>query len=82
MEAAEEFQEIMDSIKEKVQRALQLVKHQCDRIEYERAKAYWFAHIVMAIDNDHEYLGKNMGTMADSLEAIADRECQDSSDDE
>lgn len=77
-----EFEEIMLDIKEKVERALEIVKYRCDRIEYERAKSYWYAHIVMAIDNDHSYLGKNMGTMEDSLEAIADTECQDSSDDE
>jgi hypothetical protein len=77
-----EFEQIMLDIKDKIERALDIVKFGCDRIEYERAKSYWYAHIRMAIDNDHPYLGKNYGTMDDSLHAIAEKMDDDVSDDE
>lgn len=35
-----------------------------------RARSYWYAHIVMAIGDDHGYMGKSMATMTQSAEAL------------
>lgn len=45
-----------------------------DEHEYERAKAYWIAHIRMALDNDHGYLGGSMVTAEDTLSSLYDEE--------
>jgi hypothetical protein len=33
----------------------------------QRAKAYWLAHVTMALSRDHDYLGGSMVTMQDTL---------------
>ena len=33
----------------------------------QRAKAYWLAHVTMALTRDHDYLGGSMVTMQDTL---------------
>lgn len=47
----------------------------------ERAKAYWTAHIAMAVDDDHGYLGGSMCTVQSTInelyEFIDDEECCD-----
>jgi len=39
-------------------------------IEWERAKGYWIAQIMMALSNDHPYLGQNMFTMQDTIQSL------------
>lgn len=42
-----------------------------------RANAYWVAHIICALSNDHGYLGGSMVTLADTIDellAVADEE--------
>lgn len=70
-----EYEEIMADIKEKAERALRIVR-MFDDLEHERAKGYWYAHIVTNIDNDHDFMGREMCTMQDSLEAIQNAECK------
>lgn len=38
--------------------------------EEERARSYWYAHIRMALDDDHSYLGGSMCTLQDSIDAL------------
>lgn len=38
--------------------------------EEDRARSYWWAHIRMAIDNDHGYLGGSMVTIQDTIEEL------------
>jgi hypothetical protein len=64
-----EFLENSQQIRDLVDRNLEIIR-KADRAEYERAKAYWYAHIVMALSNDHDYLGKNMSTMQESAEVL------------
>jgi hypothetical protein len=35
-----------------------------------QADAYWKAHIICALRNDHEYLGGSMVTMQDTIEEL------------
>lgn len=72
------FEEIMDEIKELAREALMIAK---DGKEGERAKAYWYAHIVGAVDKENSgYMGGSMIDMAATLEAL--RENEESEDDE
>jgi len=45
-----------------------------DEMLWTRAKAYWWAHIRCALDNDHEYLGGSMFTMQDTINELEGRE--------
>ena len=71
-ENLDEFLANLEKIRELTDRNLDIIR-KVDRHEYERAKAYWYAHIVMALSNDHDYLGKNMATMQESAEVLEDK---------
>lgn len=42
-----------------------------------RAEAYWKAHIICALCNDHQYLGGSMATMQDTIEELEQAEPDD-----
>ena len=67
-----EFLENSQQIRDLVDRNLEIIR-KVDRAEYERAKAYWYAHIVTSLSNDHDYLGNSMSTMQDSATLIESR---------
>ena len=41
-----------------------------DRMIFERADAYWLAHIRMALTKDHGFLGGSMVDMDDTIEEL------------
>lgn len=70
-EAAEQFQYIMEQMKDLLQQAHDICKAEFGYdSRYERAKGYWIAQIKMAIDDDHEYMGRGSHTMAQTLDEI------------
>lgn len=62
--------EIKDQIKELMDEAESLVRRHGTSIVKERAKSYWVPHILMALDNDHEYLGGDAFTMESAANAL------------
>lgn len=48
-------------------------------LTYQRWKSYPYGHIVMALDNEHDYLGKNMFTVQGLIDDLED---DDESDDD
>lgn len=65
------FEEIIGEIKELLEEAIDLVP---DGSALERAKSYWHAHISVALDHDHDYMGGSMWCMQDTLEELDDYE--------
>lgn len=43
----------------------------------ERAKSYWYAHIMCALSDDHEFLGGSMHHMQDCLDEWIEQEDED-----
>lgn len=68
-ESVEELIDIKHNMRMLLDEALDIIR-QHDKHEYERAKCYWYAHIRMALDNDHDYLGRTMATIEDSIEGL------------
>jgi len=66
----ERMEEIKEEIKELLHESRYILKNADDRITYERASSYWLAHIVTALDNDHDYLGGSMCTLQDSIDEL------------
>lgn len=66
-EIGRQLHEYAQEIKELTDAAMQLVR---GTPEEGRAKAYWYPHIVMALGDDHGYMGKNMATMSQSAESL------------
>lgn len=61
--------EIKESIKE-------LVEYAFDRVsdsEKERAKGYWYASIMMALDDEHDFMGGSGGTMQSTIDAMDEK---------
>jgi len=45
--------------------------------EQSRAEAYWIAHIEMALDDQHGYLGGSMCTISETINCLREEELED-----
>lgn len=70
-EIGQQLMDIAQEIKELADNAMRLVR---GTPEEGRARSYWYPHIVMALGDDHGYMGKNMATMSQSAEALMNGE--------
>ena len=62
---------VKDKIEDLVSEATELLKNtDVDRLSRERAIAYWIPQLETALNNNHNYLGKCMVTMEDTIEEI------------
>lgn len=65
--AVEELEEVLEEMKTLLRRAHAALRG----LPQERAAgSYWLAHIRTALDNDHEYLGRSMVTMQDTIDSL------------
>ena len=71
------FEEIIGEIQELLNEALDLVPEGYAR---SRAKSYWYAHMIMNVTDDHEYMGGCMVGMQDTLEEF-DEEDEENEED-
>ena len=73
MDRAEAAAILMDA-KEAIQEALEQAGTALRALDndflYEQARSYWLAHIRMALDRNHGYLGGSMVTMQDAINAL------------
>jgi hypothetical protein len=69
MMKAERLNEIKDEIKSLVNEARDIIRG--THIE-SLANSYWIPHILMELDEDHEWLGGSMCTMQETIDALAD----------
>ncbi|MBI4397295.1 MAG: hypothetical protein HY548_09380 [Elusimicrobia bacterium] len=71
-EVADRLQEIQQEILERVNEAKALLRP--FPAAYNRASAYWIPHIITALTHDHEYLGRDMCALEDTLEELENGE--------
>jgi len=69
-EAAERIIEITEEIRELVQEAMDLIRENGSDLTRERARSYWYPHILMNLNDDHEWLGSSMCTMEGSAREL------------
>lgn len=62
-EAAERIREIIQEIRELAQEAMDHVRENGSDLTRERARSYWYPHILMNLDEEHGYLGGSMCSM-------------------
>ena len=65
------FEEIIDEIKDLLEEAIDLVPEGTAR---SRAQSYWYAHMIVNVSEDHDYLGGSMHSMQDTLEEFDDED--------
>ena len=74
-EAIDRLREIQSEMEELLIEALQCIREAGGSTA--QAEAYWKAHIVCAIRNDHGYLGGSMVTLQDTIEDLETGEDDD-----
>ena len=75
----DQLKDIAAEMKDLADNAMNLVR---GTPEAGRARAYWYPHIVMAISDDHGYMGKSMTTMMDSAQRLMNGDEDDEQIDE
>jgi len=76
----QEATDVLEDVKEQILDALEQARMAIQAAApdlWPAAEAYWWAHIRCALDNDHNFLGGSMQTLADTIEALADYEEED-----
>ena len=73
---AHRLSEIKDQIKELMEEARSILEQGNERVWF-RAKSYWYAHIITALDKDHMYLGGSMTTMQDTIDELGSGTMED-----
>jgi hypothetical protein len=66
----ERLSEIREEMETLLDEARTIIRHSGDKLTQERFKGYVHSHIVMALTEQHEYLGKNMFTLAGLTEDL------------
>jgi len=72
-EDQQRLSEIINDINDLMGEAIELIPENM----VERAKSYWYAHIMCAVSDDHEFLGGSMHHMQDCLDEWMEQEEED-----
>jgi hypothetical protein len=69
--------EIKEEMTNLLEEAGQIISQHPQKIVWERARAYWYAHIMGALDNDNEYGNRYDTTMQTTIDEMSDKEDDD-----
>lgn len=58
---------IQEEMLELLNEAGDIIRQSDENIHWDRAKAYWYAHVQIALSNNHDYLGGSMHNMQDTI---------------
>jgi hypothetical protein len=70
MSAVEKLETIQGWMMELLEEARKILKKEVGGMAYERADAYWLAHVETALKKETRYLGGSMVTMDDTIEEV------------
>jgi hypothetical protein len=73
-EAGERILEITDEIRDLLQEAMDLVRENGTDLDRERARSYWYGHILIALGGEHGYMGRSMCSMTDTANELMGEE--------
>lgn len=65
---ADALRDIKEQIKDMIHQADDMLQ---GTDEHDEAKNYWIPHILMALDDEHDYLGGSMNSMEDTINALS-----------
>jgi hypothetical protein len=80
MSDKERAQELLESVKE-CMRELNDIFRRADRLTRKRWQMYPCGHIAMALDHDHEYMGKSIFTVQGLIDGLPDDDDESDDDD-
>jgi len=70
-EVSEQLVDIKEAIKFLAEKAMGIIPPGMSK---ERARAYWYAHIVTSLDKDNDFFGNNACQMQDTIEELQENE--------
>ena len=76
-EDQQRFEEIISEIGDLMEEAINIIPENL----VERAKSYWYAHIMCALSNNHEFIGSSLNHMQDTLDDWMEQEDEDEESD-
>jgi len=76
-EIAEQLNDLKEEIKDLVYNAQNMLR---GTDASDAANAYWIPHILMALDDEHDYLGGSMTSMQDTIEELLEGDDEDEED--
>jgi hypothetical protein len=81
-EAAERIREIIQEIRELAQEAMDHVRENGSDLTRERARSYWYPHILMNLDEEHGYLGGSMCSMESTARELEEEDSEGDEEEE
>ena len=81
-EAAERIREIIEEIRELAQEAMDHIRENGSDLTRERARSYWYPHLLMNLDEEHGYLGSSGCTMESSAQELEEEGEEDDEEEE
>lgn len=79
---SERLTQIQIEMNKLLDESIKLVRRSGDRLEYERALAYWHPQIQMALNNEHNYVGSSGHTLEQTIASLStDEEDEEEEDD-
>ena len=69
-EAVHELEDIKTQMEQLLGEAKSILRTVGDENIAERARRTWLAHMTTALSNDHEWMGRDMNTMQDTIEEL------------
>ena len=69
-EAGERILEISEEMQELLREAMGLLSEHGTDLDYQRARSYWYAHIMIALGGDHGYMARSAASMIGTAEDL------------
>ncbi len=73
-EAGERILEISEEMQELLREAMGLLSEHGTDLDYQRARSYWYAHIMIALGGDHGYMARSAASMIGTAEDLMEGE--------
>ena len=62
-EAGERILEISEEMQGLLREAMDLLREHGTDLDYQRARSYWYAHIIISLGGEHGYMSRSAGSM-------------------
>jgi hypothetical protein len=69
-EAGERILEISEEMQELLREAMGLLSEHGTDLDYQRARSYWYGHIMIALGGDHGYMSRSPSSMIGTAEDL------------
>ena len=73
-EAGERILEISEEMQGLLREAMDLLREHGTDLDYQRARSYWYAHIIISLGGEHGYMARSAGSMISTANDLMEAE--------